>query len=1194
MWKFIKHEWKLWLSSPMTWIFLLINTLLIMGGVSSDNISIGGGTGSVYKNSPFVIQTFYGVMSIFTLLMTTAFMNASVNRDFQHGMYQFIFTSPIKKYHYYFGKFIGAATIAMIPMLGVSLGALIGPLMPWAQADRFGPVIWQGHIQGLIGFAIPNVIITGVLLFSLALLFRSSMVSFIGAIAIWISYGISSGFIEDIEKEWLANILDPLGFRPRNIIGKYMTVDEKNLSAVPLQGAFLWNRIMWVGISLLILFTMYTRFSFSIRSKKVRKRAAAKKTEPGETLPAPALTGYTPRSAGKATLGTFWKLTVFEVRTVIKNPVFLIIVLLGLVNLTVNLSSFTGLFGSSQYPVTYDIILSIKGTFHLFVIAVITFYSGALVWKERDARVNEIQDATPVHTGLLFCSKLAAMIFAVFLILCSGILVGMIAQTAHGYTRYEPGVYVSSLLVMDMLSFSYLIVCALFFHYLINNRYIAYFAFIVFVTLNSFLWSALEINSNMVEFGNTPGTIYSDMNGFGPFIPGQIWFNLYWILFCIPLGIVIYSFYTRGTDLAFRNRLQQSGQVLGKNKIALVVSAALFLACGGVVYYNTQVLNTYDSEEQSELNMEDYERTYKIYEHIPQPRFSKINYMINMIPEDRSMTATIEAWAVNKSNQPINAVHFTLPALSDSVIISIKGATPTLRDDRLKYRIYTLATPMQPGDSIGITVNTYQLTRGFENEVSFTSLTQNGTFFNNTDICPVIGYSASGELRDKHDRTKHNLPKRIHMPQLDEQNLDARKNNYISTDADWVEISTTISTSPDQIAVAPGSLIRSWEQDGRSYFTYKLEQSSLNFYSFISARYEVARKQWNGIDLEVYYIKEHAYNVPNMLRSMEQSLEYYTKHFGPYYHKQCRIIEFPRYSSFAQAFPGTMPYSEELGFITDLRGVTRNDIDVVFYVVAHEMGHQYWAHQVCGAFMQGSEMMSEGFAQYSALMVMEKEYGRDKMNKFLKYEMNDYLSGRSREPEAERPLMKTQHQGYIHYNKASVVMYYLKEMIGENNVNTALRSLVDSFAYRQPPYPVSTAAVSRFRAVTPDSLQYLIDDMFENITLFSNRVTDATWKKAGNEYVVTLKTESEKFRADSLGTESPRPVGDYIDIGVFAAPADKGIGKPLVMQRVKITGKNNSFTFRTSEKPYQAGIDPYNYLVDRQPSDNLRKVSETD
>ena len=172
-------------------------------------------------------------------------------------------------------------------------------------------------------------------------------------------------------------------------------------------------------------------------------------------------------------------------------------------------------------------------------------------------------------------------------------------------------------------------------------------------------------------------------------------------------------------------------------------------------------------------------------------------------------------------------------------------------------------------------------------------------------------------------------------------------------------------------------------------------------------------------------------------------------------------------------------------------------------------------------------------------------------------------------------------------------MYYLKEMIGENKVNEALHSLLDSLAYKNPPYPTSLSAIRAFRKVTPDSLKYLMDDLFENITLFSNRTIEAKYKKLGNEYEVTLKTTSEKFRADTLGKEKNVALSDYIDVGVFAAPVSKkNLGKPLIMKRLKITDKENVFTFRTTEQPFQAGIDPYNYLVDRIPDDNLKGVVE--
>ncbi|MFZ4521025.1 MAG: M1 family aminopeptidase [Bacteroidales bacterium] len=1190
MWKFIRYEWKFWLRSPMVWIFLIINTLLVMGAVSSDNVTIGGGVGSVHKNAPFVIQFYYGVMSLVCLLMTTAFMNASANRDFDHNMYQFVFSSPIKKRDYYFGKFIGAVTIAVLPLLGVSLGALIGPLMPWAQPERYGDVILNGHLLGIITFGIPNTIISAVLLYMLATLFRSNIVSFIGAMVILVFYAVSAGFTRDIEKEWLANLLDPFGFRPENIISKYMTVDEKNAHGVALSGAFLVNRLVWMGISVVILVAGYFKFSFSARNKKAGKVKKESTQTPQQEV---AYENFQPSGAGSFSLSALWYLIRFETKAIIKNPTFIIITVIGLINLVASLTSFTGRYGTDMYPVTYDVIDSIRGSFYLFLIAIITFYSGVLAWKERDAKFSEIQDSTPIRSAMLFLSKVAAMVASVALVLLLTILIGVVMQTILGYHRYQLDVYFKSLLGMDLVNFTFLIIIALFFHYLINNRYIAYFAFVAFVILNQFIWGLLRVSTNMVNFGSTPSVTYSDMNGFGPFVPSVVWFTVYWSLFSIIVGYVIYAFYIRGKETGFLHRLGNARWMLWKNKVAIGLSMVLFILCAGFVYYNTKVLNKYDSEKEQEDKQVEYEKSYKKYERLAQPRFYKYNYAIDLMPYERSMRVVVESYARNTTGKPISELHFTLPQVPDSVKILISGSKLKLNDKRLGYRIYSLPKPLQPGDSIGIRFEVSRITKGFENQVTFTQLTQNGTFFNNTDIMPSFGYNSGYEISDRNKRVKLKLPRRIRMAKLDEHDLATRASNYLTDDADWVEVNTIISTVPDQVAVAPGSLVKSWESGGKKYFSYKLDKGSLDFYSFISARYEVARKKWNGIDLEVYYIAEHAYNVPNMLNSLQKSLAYYTRNFGKYYHKQCRIIEFPRYSSFAQAFPGTMPYSEGIGFIVDLRKVTKEDVDLVFYVVAHEMGHQWWAHQMCGADMQGSELMSEGFAQYSALMVMEKEYGRDKMKKFLKYEMDGYLSGRSTEFEAERPLYKSEHQGYIHYQKASVVMYYLKEMIGEEKVNEALRNLLDSFAYKQPPYPTSLSAVRAFRQVTPDSLQYLVDDLFENITLFSNRMTEAKVRKIGKEYEVTLKTTSEKFRADSLGKEKTVAMNDYVDIGIFTAPANKyNLGKPLLLQRIKLTKKENIFTFRVKEKPYQAGIDPYNYLVDRTPGVNLKTIEE--
>jgi aminopeptidase N len=296
-------------------------------------------------------------------------------------------------------------------------------------------------------------------------------------------------------------------------------------------------------------------------------------------------------------------------------------------------------------------------------------------------------------------------------------------------------------------------------------------------------------------------------------------------------------------------------------------------------------------------------------------------------------------------------------------------------------------------------------------------------------------------------------------------------------------------------------------------------------------------------------------------------------------------------ASFAQAFPGTMPYSESIGFIENYQA-EEDDIDMVYYVVAHEMGHQYWAHQAAGANMQGAEMTTETFAQYSALMVMEKEYGRDIMRKFLEYEMDRYLRDRGRERLKELPLGKCEGQGYIHYRKGSHVMYYLKEMIGEEQVNLALRKYLERFRYAEAPFPTSVDVVNEFAAQTPDSLKYIIQDLFWDITLFENKTKEASIKDLGNgKYEVTIQVECRKLKADELGKETEVPVNDWIEIGAFANPeGDKKYGKTLYRQRVKIGQKDNTFTFVVDEKPDKAGIDPFIILIDREPEDNVKEM----
>ena len=381
-------------------------------------------------------------------------------------------------------------------------------------------------------------------------------------------------------------------------------------------------------------------------------------------------------------------------------------------------------------------------------------------------------------------------------------------------------------------------------------------------------------------------------------------------------------------------------------------------------------------------------------------------------------------------------------------------------------------------------------------------------------------------------------------------------------------------------------------RDGRRCFRYAMDRPMLNFYAYLSARWQVKKGKYKDIPIEIYYDGKHAYNVDRMIEAVQKSLAYYEANFTPYQHRQVRIIEFPGYSSFAQSFANTIPYSESAGFIADLKD--KDAIDYVFYITAHEIAHQWWAHQVIGANTQGATVLSESLSQYSALMVMEKEYGRSKMRRFLKYELDNYLSGRGGEIVEELPLYRVENQPYVHYRKASLVFYRLRDEIGEDALNRVLKKFLQDKGYQQPPYATSVELLEYIRAEAGSQHERLISDLFEKISFYDNRVETATAKKrTDGKYAVTLGLRAAKLYADGKGKETAGNMDDWVEVGVFArAPSGKeSEEKVLYLKRHRITVGQPKLTVVVDAEPYEAGFDPYNKLIDRVSSDNRKRVS---
>jgi hypothetical protein len=1186
------------LPRPATWIYPLILLLLIFGATSSDSIQIGGAVGNIHRNATTTITNYFAILSAFGMLITSALMSTPIYRDFEHNMHQLYYTSPITKWGYLGGRFLGSFVITALVFLslplGMILGSVIAPLAGWIEPDKFGPFVFEAYLRPYLFIVLPNLFFTGAIFFSLSTLTRNLLFSYVGNVALLVIYLWSLSALGNLESKTLAALLDPFALGAISKIFEYWTPAEANQLLLPLDNILLLNRCLWLGVGFALLAFTYYRFNFQAALQPLRKKKAkAEKKAEISISSSGAFPRVSPSFSLAGNLQNLLQLTKLEFWNIIKEIPFIAITLCGLLLVIFNSFQAGRMYGTEVWPVTYMIISLVKGNFLLFFLIIITFYAGEMVWKERSLRLNQITDALPIPTGLPLLAKFLGLFLVQGFLLASLLVVGVLIQAAKGYTRFELDLYFKELFIIEW--FSLFLYCALAFtiHVLVNQKFLGHFVMVLFFIANIIL-PQIGLEHKLFLYGDTPGYRYSDMNQYGHFLHGVFAYYAYWGFFALFLLLLSAAFWVRGTSNTAKERVATALARIKKKNWLVMASFLItgFLLMGAYIYYNTCILNDFITEDEGFKWQAEYEKKYKKYEKLSQPRIVGVKAHIDIFPEERKASTHGVLTLKNITEKPIREIHFVIDRSQKIKKFSLSTPSKiTHNDAQTGYRIYALSQPLTPQDSCFLDFEISLENPGFtDNYASNTKIVYNGTFFNNYDFLPSIGYNANLEISDKDKRKKYGLPPKPRAKPL--HDIEGRKNTYLSSFADWVNFEVTLGTSADQIAIAPGYLVKEWQRGGRKYFHYKMDNPILYFFSIVSARYAIKRDKWKDVNIEIYYHPEHAYNLDKMIKSIKNSLDYYTRYFSPYQHKQVRILEFPRYASFAQSFPNTIPYSESLGFIARLTDPT--DIDYVYFVTAHEVAHQWWAHQVIGADVQGSTLLSESMAEYSALMVMQKEYGKDHMRRFLKEELDNYLQGRSFETEKELPLKFVENQQYIHYNKGSLVMYALQDYIGEDSLNAALKRYIQKVAYQRAPFTTSEELIETLRNATPDSLKYLITDMFETITLYGNRAIKATAAALENgKYKVKLELEIQKYRADSVGNETKIPFQDWIEVGVFAENINDKHTKaaPLYLKKHLFTKSKNIVEVIVDKKPLMAGVDPLNKLIDRVTDDNTIKIT---
>jgi len=1013
------------------------------------------------------------------------------------------------------------------------------------------------------------------------------MAVYLVAVGFFILYTVAGQLFTDPEFRTIVALADPFGVNTFAEVTRYWTMFDKNNTAIELSGLLLQNRLIWfvVGVLIMAIFGGFTR-KVSLTKLKTSKKEKTTNTKDVHQVLSNRV-DY--KSQGITTAAHLARRIKFEINQVIFSAPFLVLGALTIFLLIAPLVDPRAMFGTPNWPLTQSMVQLIMGSTGTLILIVLAYYSAEIVWRERNSGMGDIIDSMPVNNITFWLSKIIAISLVMALLFVFGTCVTIINQLIQGYDHIELSQYIIRLGYINLLPLMMTAVLAFFLQVLSPNKFVGMMLFVLYI-ISTIVLSNFGFSHNMFQFSGAPRVFYSDINTYGHFLTAHHWYMLYWSGLTIVIAALTYALWHRGPAQSVKTRMKKVGYYLGTSgKVAVALGLAIFIGAGSNIHYNTRVLNQYVTQDDFRDNREAYEKAYVQYKNEAIPTITQVNAKVDIYPHQRRIDAIAEISVTNTSSTPISKFLISKPQYSKEWAVKIDGGEMTNFDEKFRTGWFEFTQPLQPGETRKGQLIAHRVHQGFSDGNNDFELVENGTFINNFSLFPSFGYQAGWQLQDRHERRKRDLAPVQRANKLEDESF--YNESFFGKGDGFIDFEATISTVEDQFAIAPGYLQSETVANGRRTFHYKMDAPMVNFYSIMSSKLAAKKQQYKGIDIEVYYHPSHGMNVDRMIESVQDSIDYFTKSFGPYQHKQMRIIEFPGYRSFAQSFANTVPYSERIGFISDLRDP--ENIDPVYYVTAHEVAHQWWGHQVGAANVQGSAIMSESLSQYGALMVMEKKYGPEKIRKFLKYELDRYLRGRSVESIEEMPMLRSENQQYIHYRKGSVVMMSIKDRLGEQRLNQALADFLKAFKYQSTPYPTTIDLMAYLTQNTDDSEKAFISNLFEHITLYDLKTTnvDVTEREDG-QFDLAITIEASLKRSDGQGVETEEDFVDMIDIGLFSADPEDLSAENMVqyLQKHQIKSGENIIQLTVEEKPKYVGVDPFVKLIDRDSADNIYRL----
>ncbi len=1170
--------------------FLIFSMLFFAFGLMQG--SQGFATALVDYNSPYQINFNIGISTLGCEFIIMFFAISGILRDKKHQMGSIIFSTPITKKDFFKSRFLGVFLFSLLAFSMVLAGFAVGTFMPGLNPDRLAPFNFGVYISTWLMIVLPNVFICTSVIFSVAILTKNNIATYISAILIYSFYMVGSLYFNSPilaqavppspENMMYAALADPFGLAAFFEKTQFWTPYEKNNQLISFSGFFMWNRIVWVLISSLLLGLTYHFFSFKKSNQKIKKTEEVEEQNFEKKIYQPVQNIL---FNAKSQLDSFYSLLKIELKNVFKSLPFLAVMLIWIVICFINIYeriNSGGDYNDSQYPTTSFLIELTRDP--ILSLLLIVFFSGEIVWRVRDLKFNGIIDATPASNRVFFLSKMVTLILLPIILISTAVIISIGFQISKGYFHFEMGQYLSSFYFSGM-EFFFFILFSLFIQSLVSNKYLGMgITALLIVFLASQLSSYIGIEHPMLQLGRLPSVNYTDMAGYSDTTKSFHSYVLYWNSLGFILALFSFKLWQRGTIHQLSFRLKQLLNNWKKwERVSLIILVILFFTSASFIFHNTNIVNEYTTLDENIEFQIGYEKKYKQYESLEKLVLVDLKTEVNIFPKKGKYNVTANCILENINDTPIQKILITerKPLLS----LTLENANLIEYDSIFNTHLFELKTPLLPNQQLNFSYKLHQENTGFK---SSRSLVKNGSYISQHDFSPAFGYRGSLELRDNFERAKRGLEKREEDKASANHIQNHQHHKYVP-----INFETIISTHKNQTAIAPGDLIRQWENENRNFYHYKTSENIIGVINYFSAHYKTKKVDHNGISIEQYYHPKHEFNIQNTEDNTTLALDYCIENFGEYPLKHLRIAEIPGHWPFGgQAMPGTISMVADRFYLIDNSNL--EGFDLVAKRTIHEVAHQWWGMILRAKNIEGGSILVEGLAKYTEAVVMEKKYGKGAIWQLSESANRRYFSGRSFASKAEPPLYFVDDESYLSYGKNYTVMLALKELIGEQNINKVLKKMVAKHRSEREPTATSVEFINELYLVSPTKYHSLIDDWMKRIITYDLKIEDTNVQKINeHKYEITASIFAKRFETQKDGEANLIEINEPIQVGVFNQhPKNIASEKPILyLEDHQIDQEKMEIKIIVKELPTYISIDPFGTRSDKNRIDNLKRLN---